>query len=168
MPYEDISFHLPTYPHKMTYIKKPIFILKIEKEYINDSYEMLQKSTRETHFEAATTRFEENPRTQQIPEEKTQIPNLAPSPISPARKKPRIPTWPLPSSGYPPSWATPTGEFALSEFQNVFADVCISSERMKLLQKSTRETYFEAATTRLEENPRTQQILEEKSQKPNN
>ena len=48
---------------------------------------------------------------------------------------------------------------ALSEFQNVFADVSISSERMKMLQKSARGTHFEATVTCFEEIPRTQRIL---------
>ena len=41
-----------------------------------------------------------------------------------------------------------TREIGLSEIQNVFAEVSISSERIKLLQKSLRETHFEAAVTR--------------------
>ena len=43
-----------------------------------------------------------------------------------------------------------TGEIGLSEIQNVFAEVSISSERIKLLQKSLRETHFEATVTRFE------------------
>ena len=45
---------------------------------------------------------------------------------------------------------TLTGEIALSEIQNVFAEVLISSERTEMLQKSLRETHFEATPTRFE------------------
>ena len=45
---------------------------------------------------------------------------------------------------------TLTGEFALSEFHIVFAEVSISSERMEMLQKSSRETHFEAPATQIE------------------
>ena len=40
-----------------------------------------------------------------------------------------------------------TGEIGLSEFQNVFAEVSICPETMELLQKSSRETHFEATAT---------------------
>ena len=40
-----------------------------------------------------------------------------------------------------------TGEIGLSEFQNVFAEVSIYPETMELLQKSLRETHFEATAT---------------------
>ena len=43
-----------------------------------------------------------------------------------------------------------TGEFALSEFHIVFAEVLVSSERMEMLQKSLRETHFEAPATQIE------------------
>ena len=43
---------------------------------------------------------------------------------------------------------TLTGEIALSEIRNVFAEVLISSERTELLQKSLRGTHFEATPTR--------------------
>ena len=45
------------------------------------------------------------------------------------------------------SWRVLTGEIALLEIQNVFAEVSICPERMKLLQKSSRETHFEATAT---------------------
>ena len=45
---------------------------------------------------------------------------------------------------------TPTGEIALSEIQIVFAEVLISSERTEMLQKSLRETHFEATPTRFD------------------
>ena len=45
---------------------------------------------------------------------------------------------------------TLTGEIGLSEFQNVFAEVSICPETTKLLQKSLRETHFEATVTRVE------------------
>ena len=40
-----------------------------------------------------------------------------------------------------------TGEVALSEFKIVFAEVSICPETMELLQKSSRETHFEATAT---------------------
>ena len=40
-----------------------------------------------------------------------------------------------------------TGEIGLSEIQNVFAEVSICPETMELLQKSLRETHFEATAT---------------------
>ena len=43
-----------------------------------------------------------------------------------------------------------SGEIGLSEFQNVFVKVFICPETMKLLQKSLRETHFEATVTRFE------------------
>ena len=43
-----------------------------------------------------------------------------------------------------------TGEIGLSEFQNVFAEVSICPETMKLHLKSLRETHFEATATRFE------------------
>ena len=48
------------------------------------------------------------------------------------------------------SLRTLTGEIGLSEFQNVFAEVFICPETMKLHQKSLRETHFEATATRFE------------------
>ena len=45
---------------------------------------------------------------------------------------------------------TLAGEIGLSEFENVFAEVSICPETMKLLQKSLRETHFEATVTRFE------------------
>ena len=45
------------------------------------------------------------------------------------------------------SWQPPTGEIGLSEFKNVFAEVSICPETMGLLQKSLRETHFEATAT---------------------
>ena len=45
------------------------------------------------------------------------------------------------------SWRVLTGEIALLEIRNVFAEVSICPERMKLLQKSSRETHFEATAT---------------------
>ena len=45
---------------------------------------------------------------------------------------------------------TLTGEIGLSEIQNVFAEVFICPETMKLHQKSLRETHFEATVTRFE------------------
>ena len=48
------------------------------------------------------------------------------------------------------SWRVLTGEIALSEIQNVFAEVSICPETMKLHQKSLRETHFEATATRFE------------------
>ena len=48
---------------------------------------------------------------------------------------------------------TLTGEIGLSEFQNVFAEVFICPETMKLHQKSLRETHFEATVTRFEYSP---------------
>ena len=42
---------------------------------------------------------------------------------------------------------TLTGEIGLFEFQNVFAEVSICPETMKLLQESLRETHFEATAT---------------------
>ena len=45
---------------------------------------------------------------------------------------------------------TQTGEIGLSEFQNVFAEVFICPETVKLHQKSLRETHFEATVTRFE------------------
>ena len=45
---------------------------------------------------------------------------------------------------------TLTGEIGLFEFQNVFAEVSICPETMELLQKSLRETHFEATVTRFE------------------
>ena len=43
-----------------------------------------------------------------------------------------------------------TGESILSEFQYGFAEVSICPETMKLLQKSLRETHFEATATCVE------------------
>ena len=43
-----------------------------------------------------------------------------------------------------------TGEIGLSEIQNVFAEVFICPERIKLLQKSMRGTHFEATVARFE------------------
>ncbi len=43
-----------------------------------------------------------------------------------------------------------TGEIGLSEIQNVFAEVSICPETMKLLLKSLRKTHFEATVTRFE------------------
>ena len=40
-----------------------------------------------------------------------------------------------------------TGEIGLSEIQNVFAEVSICPGTVKLLQKSLRETHFEATAT---------------------
>ena len=45
---------------------------------------------------------------------------------------------------------TLTGEIGLSEFQNVFAEVFICPETMKLHPESLRETHFEATVTRFE------------------
>ena len=45
------------------------------------------------------------------------------------------------------SWRVLTGEIALSEFQNVFAEVSICPETIEMLQKSSRETHFEATAT---------------------
>ena len=42
------------------------------------------------------------------------------------------------------------GEIGLSEIQNVFAEVSICPERIKLLQKSLCGTHFEATATRFE------------------
>ena len=47
-------------------------------------------------------------------------------------------------------WQAPTGEIGLSEFRIVFAEVSICPERIELLQKSLRETHFEATATRFE------------------
>ena len=43
-----------------------------------------------------------------------------------------------------------TGEIDLSGIQIVFVEVSICRERMKLLQKSLRETHLEATVTRFE------------------
>ena len=80
--------------------------------------------SRETHFEAAATHFEENV----FPEGKVPDPQLAP----------------LPPAGHPRSWDTPTGEFALFDFENYFANAKISSETIILHPESLRETHFEA------------------------
>ena len=40
-----------------------------------------------------------------------------------------------------------TGEIGLSEIQNVFAEFSICPGTMELLQKSLRETHFEATAT---------------------
>ena len=48
------------------------------------------------------------------------------------------------------SWRVLTGEIALLEIQNVFAEVSICPETMKLLQRSPRETHFEATATLFE------------------
>ena len=45
---------------------------------------------------------------------------------------------------------TLTGEIGLSEFQNVFAEVSICPETMKLHQRSLRETHFEATVAHSE------------------
>ena len=45
---------------------------------------------------------------------------------------------------------TLTGEIGLLEIQNVFAEVSICPETMKLHQKSLRETHLEATVTRFE------------------
>ena len=45
---------------------------------------------------------------------------------------------------------TLTGEIGLSEFENVFAEVSICPERMKLLQKSMCGTHFEATVARFD------------------
>ena len=45
---------------------------------------------------------------------------------------------------------TLTGEIGLSEIRNVFVEVSICPETMKLHLKSLRETHFEATATRFE------------------
>ena len=45
---------------------------------------------------------------------------------------------------------TLTGEIGLSEIQNVFVEVSICPETIKLHQKSLRETHFGATVTRFE------------------
>ena len=46
-----------------------------------------------------------------------------------------------------------TGEIGLLKFQNVFAEVSICPETMKLHQRSPRETHFQATATLFEFSP---------------
>ena len=48
---------------------------------------------------------------------------------------------------------TLSGEIGLSEIRIVFAEVSICPERTELLQRSLRETHFEATVTRFESAP---------------
>ena len=59
-----------------------------------------------------------------------------------------------------------TGEIDLSEIQNVFAEVSICPETMNLLQKSLRETHFEATTTCFEYSMESQGFLRGTPRKP--
>ena len=56
---------------------------------------------------------------------------------------------------------TLTGEIGLSEIQNVFAEVSICPERIKLLRKSLRGTHFEATVTRFEYSVKFYEIQQE-------
>ena len=58
-----------------------------------------------------------------------------------------FPASPWQGDAHARSWQPPTGEIGLSEIQNVLADVSICPETMELLQKSSRETHFEATAT---------------------
>ena len=59
-----------------------------------------------------------------------------------------------------------TGEIALSEIQIVFAEVSICPETIEMLQKSLRETHFEATATCFEYSMESQGFLRGTPRKP--
>ena len=71
-------------------------------------------------------------------------------PRSAVNRKPLIPARSMEISVHGASSRTLTGEIGLSDIRNVFAEVFICPETMKLHQKSLRETHFEATVTRFE------------------
>ena len=126
-----------------------------------------QRSLRETHFQATVTRFEFSPEFSQksgLGIRWQRVGNLAffycesgfllgvqpPPLLAPERAKCRLaaPLWEIHVHGA--SSRALTGEIGLLKFQNVFAEVSICPETMKLLQRSPRETHFQATVTLFE------------------